>query len=200
MHLRKMGSYPVFWKTIQIAAGLSLDTTVGRIFFKCWKQKNRLSTQKPTLNKNMLSSREKNRFRDEGMLKRIVNRHSLKEIVLTKEGTVPYEENKTKPLVNTLSLSLRLTTKTERVTYGKYWKHDVLLVGEGLAPLLGGRTSLVEVHTNLTSSSCHSVSWSPDMKGWPGWGMPLLSGTPPSPAATMDWIHEPISMNGSFFP
>lgn len=54
------------------------------------------------------------------MLKRIVNRHSLKEIVLTKEGTVPYEENKTKPLVNTLSLSLRLTTKTERVTYGKY--------------------------------------------------------------------------------
>lgn len=42
------------------------------------------------------------------MLKRIVNnRQSLKEIVLTKQG------NKTKPLVNTLSLSLRLTIKAE---------------------------------------------------------------------------------------
>lgn len=35
---RKMGSYPVFWKTIQMAAGLSSDTTVGRIFFKCWRK------------------------------------------------------------------------------------------------------------------------------------------------------------------
>lgn len=94
-------------------------------------------------------------FRDEGMLKRTVNnRHGLKEIVLTKEGTVPYEENKTKPLVSTLFLSLCLTIKADRFAYGKHWKHDMLLVGEGSAPLLGGRTSLVEVHTNPTSSSC----------------------------------------------
>lgn len=80
------------------------------IFQMLKENKNRLSTQKPTLNKNMLSSRgkKKKRFRDEGMLKRIVNnRQSLKKIVLTKQG------NKTKPLVNTLSLSLRLTIKAE---------------------------------------------------------------------------------------
>lgn len=80
------------------------------IFQMLKENKNRLSTQKPTLNKNMLSSRgkKKKRFRDEGMLKRIVNnRQSLKEIVLTKQG------NKTKPLVNTLSLSLHLTIKAE---------------------------------------------------------------------------------------
>lgn len=106
---RKMGSYPVFWKTIQMAAGLSSDTTVGRIFFKCWR-KIKIGCQPKSLHSTKIcwAQGKKKRFRDEGMLKRIVNnRQSLKEIVLTKQG------NKTKPLVNTLSLSLRLTIKAE---------------------------------------------------------------------------------------
>lgn len=103
--------------------------------------------------------------------------------------------------MNTLFLSLCLTVKAERFTYGKHWKHGALLVGKGSALRLEGRTSLLEVHTNPTSSSC-PVSWSPDLKEWQGWGMPLLSGTPPSPACyngleigthKHEWIFLPLS-------
>lgn len=70
-------------------------------------------------------------------------------------------------------------------------------MGEGSAPLLGGRTSLVEVHTDPTSSSCLCLLV-PRYEGT----VPLLAGTPPSPAChneleirtyKHEWIFLPLS-------